>query len=161
MQGAAHRPSRGPAVLRRRSLQHVVGRLAVVAFAVAFGAIGAPASVLAQLARVPIDVEMEGCILPAPACKSSPDVIPINVQGEKRSLGVIRLSIFSGHRSNGGLIDDMKFRGMRAYGPEAVLGNFPAGARVQIRAIAMMDTRTLLLRSVVREGVHAANEGAP
>jgi hypothetical protein len=140
-------------MVRRRSLQAVVGRLVVVAVA---GALSAPAA-FAQLARVPIDVELEGCILPAPDCKASPDVIPINVQGEKRSLAVIRLSIFSGHRSSGGLIDDMKFRGMRAFGPEAVLANFPAGAQVQIRALAMLDTRTLLLRSVVPEGTHAAN----
>ncbi len=145
-------------LVRRRSLQPIVGRLVVVALA---GALGAPAAAFAQLSRVPIDVELEGCILPAPDCKASPDVIPINVQGEKRSLAVIRLSIFSGHRSSGGLIDDMKFRGMRAFGPEAVLGNFPAGAQVQIRALAMMDTRTLLLRSVVPGGTQAANGHAP
>jgi hypothetical protein len=142
----------------RRSLQRVVGLLAAVAVV---AHIGAPTGVAAQLARVPIDVELEGCILPAPACEASPDVIPITVQGEKRSLAVIRLSIFSGHRSSGGLIDDMKFRGMRVFGPEAAPGNFPAGAQVQMRALAMMDTRTLLLRSVVREGPRAASERAP
>lgn len=134
----------------RRSLRRVVGRLFVVAWVLV--AVGVPASV-AQLGRVPIDIEIEGCVLPAPDCKASPDVIPIDVQGEKRSLVVIRLSIFSGHRSSGGLVDDMKFRGMRAYGPEAVLENFPAGARLRLRAIATMDTRTLILRSVAREDV--------
>jgi hypothetical protein len=139
----------------------VAGRLAAVVLAVAFPAAGGATSAVAQLARVPIDIELEGCILPAPGCPASPDVIPIDVQGEKRPVAVVRLSVFSGRRSGGGLVDDMKFRGMRAFGPDAVLENFPAGARVQIRAIAMLNTRTLLLRSVVTDGARNAGERAP
>jgi len=79
-------------------------------------------------------------------------VIPLDVQGEKVSLAIVTMSVFTGHRSTGGLIDDMKFRGMRTFGPDAVRENFPPGAHIQINALALMDTRMLLVQSIVREG---------
>jgi hypothetical protein len=117
--------------------------------------LGAPSRARTQLGRVPINLRIEGCVQPAPDCKAGPDVIPLDVQGEKVPLAIVKMSIFTGHRSTGGLIDDMKFRGMRTFGPDAVRENFAPGAHVQINAVALMDTRMLLVQSVERERENA------
>ena len=101
--------------------------------------------------RVPTDITIDGCILPAPDCKSGPNVIVLDVKGEKRSLAVITASVSSGHRSIGGLIDDMTLRPMRVHGPAAVLDNFRAGTHVRLHAIVRLGSRRLLVQSVTQE----------
>jgi hypothetical protein len=115
----------------------------------------------AQIARVPMDIEMVGCVLPAPGCQMGPDTITLWVQDDTVSFGIVTLSVFSGHRSMGSIIADMALRPLRTHGPEAVAASFPPGARLRIRAMAMLAERMLLVRSVRREAGTRPGDGSP
>ena len=109
-----------------------------------------------------MDLEIQACVLPAPDCPSSPDVIRLWVQDDEISLGLITVSVFNGHRSSGAVTADLRMRPLRTHGPEAVVSNFPGGARIRIRALAMLAERMLLVRSVTRESRGSGEyEGGP
>ena len=97
---------------------------------------------------LPLTVELDGCVLPAPACPSPRDVITLDEGKRKLSFSVEEVRVPGARATTGGVLDALKIRPVRVYGPGELAHRLATGAHVRIRAAFRRAERYLLLNSV-------------
>ena len=126
--------------MRTRTPSAVVTLLLVLAIAT-------PAA--ARRISVPPSIELEGCVLPAPACPSPRDVVEMNLDDRKVSFAVDALRFVSHTTaSTGKVLTEMKLRPLRVHGPKELQEKMTSGASLRLRATLRLADRYLLLQSV-------------
>jgi hypothetical protein len=100
----------------------------------------------AQVSRPPI-VEIDGCVMPAPACASLHDVIRLRVEDRKLELAVERLTLPMSAASSSKVLTELKLRGVSPHGPSELTARLVAGAHLRIRGV-LRSGPYLLLQSV-------------
>jgi hypothetical protein len=108
--------------------------------------LGVPSLAAPRVSRPPV-VEIDGCVMPAPACGSVRDVIRLRAGDRKLELAVERLSVPMSTTSSSKVLDELKLRGVSAHGPSELTARLVAGAHLRIRGV-LRSGPYLLLQSV-------------
>jgi hypothetical protein len=121
-------------------------RLAVVRAVVAFAALVVASSAVARR-TVPLSIELDGCVLPAPACEKVRDVVELNVGDQKLSFAVEEMRLRNG-ASTSRLLTEMKLRPTRVHGPDEFLHKLVPGAHLHMRGGLRVGDRYLMVMAV-------------
>ena len=98
---------------------------------------------------LPLNVELDGCVLPAPACSATKDVVTLNEHDRKLSFAVGTLHLRSTTRATSGqVLTEMKLRPIRVQGPDEFVKQLTPGAHLRVRAALRLGERYLMLTSV-------------
>ena len=98
---------------------------------------------------LPLNVELDGCVMPAPACETVRDVITLNEHDRKLSFAVETLHLRSTTRATtGSILTEMQLRPLRLYGPDELVARVKPGARLRIRAALRLGDRYMMLTAV-------------
>src|SRR5262249_12185992 len=93
--------------------------------------------------------ELDGCVLPSPACEAPRDVVTLNADGQKLSFAVETIRLLATARaSSGSVLSEMKLRPLTAHGPKELLSQLTPGAHLRVRALLRIAERYLILQSV-------------
>ena len=103
---------------------------------------------IAAARGIPLNVELDGCVLPAPACPSTRDVITLNEDKRTLSFSVDEIRVPGARATPLDVLDALRIRPARVYGPDELKHKLVAGAHVRIRAVFRRAERYLLLSSV-------------
>ena len=98
---------------------------------------------------LPLNVELVGCVLPAPACSATRDVLTLNEHDRKLSFAVDTLHLRSTTRATSSqVLSEMKLYPLRVHGPDELVKRLTAGAHLRVRAALRLGNRYLMLTSV-------------
>lgn len=103
---------------------------------------------IAAARSIPLNVELDGCVLPAPACPSTRDVITLNADKQKLSFSVDEIRVPGARATPLDVLDALRIRPARVYGPDELKHKLVPGAHVRIRAMFRRAERYLMLSSV-------------
>ena len=114
-----------------------------------FLALAIAAPVAARRISVPPSIELDGCVLPAPACPSPRGVVEMNLDDRTVSFAVNVLRFISNTTaSTGKVLTEMTLRPLRVHGPKELQEKLVAGASLRVRATLRLADRFLLLQSI-------------
>ena len=102
-------------------------------------------SIAAARVSVPPQVEIDGCVMPAPACASVSDVIRLREGDRKLEFAVERLVFPTSHASSSKALTELKLRGVSAHGPAELTAKLVAGAHLRLRGVLRAGPILMLL----------------
>src|SRR5215831_13069837 len=86
----------------------------------------------ARVARVPPTAELDGCVLPAPACPKPRQVVKLRVEKRTIDFGLDTLRLGS-MLASGRTQSELARRPLSVHGPAELVGKLTDGASVRIR----------------------------
>jgi hypothetical protein len=97
---------------------------------------------------LPLIVELDGCVEPATACKTS-DRVTLNEGDRKLTFAVETLRVLSSAAvTSGKLLTEMTLRPLRVHGPDELVHKLEPGAHVRMKAALRMRERYLMVQSI-------------
>jgi hypothetical protein len=103
----------------------------------------------AVAAGLPLMIELDGCVMPAPACADTRNVVTLRDNDRKIPFAVDVLRLRSTTRATtGAVLTEMKLRPQRVHGPDELMNRLTPGARLRVRAAVRLREMYMLLQSV-------------
>jgi hypothetical protein len=98
---------------------------------------------------VPPTIELDGCVLPSPACSETRDIVKMVVDdGRRVEFAVQTLRLLSTTSATSGkVLNELQLRGLRVHGPKELTQELEAGARRRVRGL-LRPPSYLLLQAV-------------